>query len=185
MGRRTSYPPGTFSWVDLATTDVAAAKSFYTDLLGWDLEDNEAGDGAVYTMCRIDGDAVCGLFEMSEEMRATGARPTWTSYVTVADADGAAGRTKELGGGVTDDAFDVLDAGLMAVLRDPQDAVFAVWQPRTRIGAERVNDVGCLCMNELATTDLDGARAFYEPLFDWTMSSACGAATTPWSQSRC
>ncbi len=46
------------------------------------------------------------------------------------------------------------DAGRVAVLKDPQGAVFAVWQPRTRIGAERVNDVGCLCMNELATTDV-------------------------------
>jgi predicted enzyme related to lactoylglutathione lyase len=46
--------------------------------------------------------------------------------------------------------------------------VFAVWQPRARIGAERVNDVGCLGMNELATTDLDAARSFYEGLFGWT-----------------
>ncbi len=122
MGKRTSYAPGTFSWVDLATTDAAAAKSFYTGLYGWETEDTDAGDGAVYTMCRIDGDAVCGLFEMSEEMRATGVPPNWTSYVTVADADAAAARAKELGGGAIDDAFDVLDAGRMAVLKDPQGA---------------------------------------------------------------
>jgi predicted enzyme related to lactoylglutathione lyase len=62
----------------------------------------------------------------------------------------------------------VLDLGRKAVLRDPQGADFAVWQPGTRIGAERVNDVGCLCMNELATTDLVAARSFYEGLFGWT-----------------
>ena len=56
----------------------------------------------------------------------------------------------------------------MATLADPQGATFAVWQPRQRIGAERVNDVGCLCMNELATTDIDAARSFYEALFGWT-----------------
>jgi uncharacterized protein len=168
MGKRTSYAAGAFSWVDLAITDAAAAKSLYAGLLGWEMEDSDAGDGAVYTMCRVDGDAVCGLFEMSEDMRATGARPTWTSYVTVADADAAAARANELGGGVIDDAFEVLDAGRMAVLRDPQGAVFAVWQPRTRIGAERVNDVGCLCMNELATSDIDAATSFYEGLFGWT-----------------
>jgi uncharacterized protein len=167
MGRRTSYAPGAFSWVDLATDDTAAAKSFYTGVFGWETEDSDAGGGAVYTMCRIDGDAVCGLFEMSEDMRATGVPPNWTSYVTVADADAAATRAKELGGGATDDAFDVLDAGRMAVLKDPQGAVFAVWEPRSRIGAEHVNDVGCLCMNELATTDLEAARRFYEGLFGW------------------
>ena len=87
-------------------------------------------------------------------MRATDIQPNWTSYVTVADAGAAVARAKELGGRVVDDAFDVLDVGRMAVLEDPQGAVFAVWQPRARIGAERVNDIGCLCMNELATTDV-------------------------------
>jgi hypothetical protein len=53
MGKRTSYPPGTFSWVDLATTYTAAAKSFYAGLFGWEMEDNDA-DGAVYTTCRIE-----------------------------------------------------------------------------------------------------------------------------------
>jgi uncharacterized protein len=168
MGKRSSYAPGTFSWVDVATTDAGAATAFYTGLFGWDTEDTDAGGGAVYTTCRIDGDAVCGLFEMSEEMRATGVPPNWTSYVTVADADAAATRVKELGGDAVDDAFEVLDAGRMAVLKDPQGAVFAVWQPRARIGAERVNDLGCLCINELATTDLEAARTFYEGVFGWT-----------------
>jgi predicted enzyme related to lactoylglutathione lyase len=168
MGKRTSYRPGAFSWVDLATTDLPAAKAFYGALFGWEMEDGDAGGGAVYTMCRLDGDAVCGLFEMTADMRATGLPPSWTSYVTVEDADAAAARAGELGGGAVDESFDVLDAGRMAVLRDPQGAVFAVWQPRARIGAERVNDAGCLCMNELATTELAAARSFYEGLFGWT-----------------
>jgi predicted enzyme related to lactoylglutathione lyase len=93
MGERSSYPPGSFSWVDLATTDAAAARSFYAGLFGWETEDADAGGGVVYTMCRHDGDAVCGLFEMSDDMRATGIPPNWTSYVTVADADAAAARS--------------------------------------------------------------------------------------------
>jgi uncharacterized protein len=168
MGKRTGYTPGTFSWVDLAASNASAAKSFYSALFGWETEDNDAGHGAIYTMCRIDGDAVCGLYEMSADMRAAGVPPRWTSYVTVADADAATARARELGGGAVQDPFDVMDLGRMAVLEDPQGAVFAVWQPSTRIGAERVNDVGCLCMNELATTDMKGARAFYEGLFGWT-----------------
>src|SRR5688500_7487900 len=100
------------------------------------MEDDDAGGGAVYTMCRIGGDAVCGLFEMSEYTRGEGVPPNWTSYVTVADAGAAAARAKQLGGQVIDGAVDVLDLGRMAVLKDPQGAVFAVWQPRTRIGAE-------------------------------------------------
>jgi hypothetical protein len=93
--------------------------------------------------------------------------PSWTSYVTVAGADAAVDLARELGGGVVAGPFDVMDLGRTAVLTDPQGAPFAVWEPRRRIGADRVNDVGCLCMNELATTDLDAARSFYEALFGW------------------
>jgi predicted enzyme related to lactoylglutathione lyase len=32
MGKRTSYEPGTFSWVELSTTDPEAAKAFYGGL---------------------------------------------------------------------------------------------------------------------------------------------------------
>jgi predicted enzyme related to lactoylglutathione lyase len=167
MGKRTSYTPGTFSWVDLATSDAAEAKSFYAALFGWDTVDANA-DGTAYTTCSIDGDAVCGMYEMSDDVRATGVPPSWTSYVTVTDADGATARTIDLGGGSINDAFDVMELGRMAVLRDPQGAVFAVWQPRARIGAERVNDVGCLCMNEFSTTDVEAARSFYGSLFGWT-----------------
>jgi uncharacterized protein len=137
------------------------------------MEDGDAGGGAVYTTCRIDGEAVCGLFEMAEGAAA------WTSYVTVADAGAAAARAAELGGAALGDAFDVLDAGRTAILRDPQGAVLAVWQPRSRVGAEHVNDVGCLCMNELATSDIDAARSFYEGLFGWTTEMAWRTTAAP------
>ncbi len=166
MGTRSGYAPGAFSWVDLATTDAGAAKKFYDALFGWELEDMDAA-GASYTMARLDGAAVAGLYEMSAEARSAGAAPNWTSYVTVEDADGAATRCEELSGAVVDGTRDVMDLGRMTVLRDPHGAVFAVWQPGTRIGAERVNDVGCLCMNELATSDPEAARPFYEEMFGW------------------
>ncbi len=170
MGKRTSYAPGTFSWVDLGTTDVTAATRFYEGLFGWETSDEDAGGGAVYTMCRVDGDAVGGLYQTGDDMPSAGGPPCWTSYVTVAGADDALDRARKLGGGAMAGAFDVMDLGRMAVLTDPQGASFAVWEPRQRAGADRVNDVGCLCMNELATTDLDGARSFYEALFGWSTS---------------
>ena len=70
--------------------------------------------------------------------------------MTVDDADATAARATELGGTVGE-VFDVFDAGRMVVITDPQGGVFALWQPDARIGAERVNDAGCLTMNELLT----------------------------------
>jgi predicted enzyme related to lactoylglutathione lyase len=165
MGPRTSYAPGTFSWVDLTTTDTAGAKAFYGSIFGWDAEDV---GGGVYTMFRLDGSVVAGLGEQQEEDRKAGVPPAWLNYVAVEDADAAVARTTELGGKALTGAFDVFDAGRMAVLADPQGAVFAVWQAGERIGAERVNDIGCLTNNELATTDVEAARSFYTDLFGWT-----------------
>jgi uncharacterized protein len=169
--------PGTFSWVDLGTTDGAAAKAFYAGVFGWHFDDAEAG--AEYTICRLDGDAVCGLYEVSDEMRVADGPPAWMSYVTVENAASVAARTKQLGGEVVEDAFDVMDAGRTAVLRDPQGAFFSVWQPNTLIGADRVNDVGCLCMNELVTTDVAASAAFYEALFGWNIDLSAAAPDVP------
>jgi predicted enzyme related to lactoylglutathione lyase len=69
---------------------------------------------------------------------------------------------------VIDGPFDVPEAGRTAVVADPEGAALALWQPGARIGAERVNDVGCLTMNELPTADLDAAARFYGDLFGWT-----------------
>ncbi|HEX2258600.1 MAG TPA: VOC family protein [Actinomycetota bacterium] len=167
MGKRERYEPGTFSWVDLATTDAGAAKAFYGKLFGWDFEDSQVPGGAVYSMARLDGDQVAGLYDMSAEMRERGVPPNWTNYVTVEDADAAAARARDVGGTVHAEPFNVMDAGRMAIIQDPQGAMFAVWQPHSSIGATRVNDVGCLTMNELSTTDLDAAAAFYGQLFGW------------------
>jgi predicted enzyme related to lactoylglutathione lyase len=67
MGTRATRAPGTFSWVDLATTDATAAKSFYGGLFGWEMRDGDSGGGAVHTTCHLDGDAVCGLVEMPDD----------------------------------------------------------------------------------------------------------------------
>jgi predicted enzyme related to lactoylglutathione lyase len=55
MPRMECYETGMFSWADLTTTDVQAAKRFYFELFGWSLEDMPAGDAGTYTMARKDG----------------------------------------------------------------------------------------------------------------------------------
>jgi uncharacterized protein len=166
MGERTEHAPGTFSWTDLGTTDVEGAKAFYTGLLGWDAQDNpipdEAG-GGVYTMLRKDGLEVAALYSMRQE----GMPPNWLSYVTVASADEAGERARELGANLISEPFDVMDVGRMAVIGDPQGAVFAVWEPRASIGARLVNDPGAMTINQLNASSPGVARDFYSELFGW------------------
>jgi uncharacterized protein len=182
VGKRESYVPGTFCWVELSTTDPDAAKRFYGELLGWGSEDNETpGGGGVYTMARIGGDDVAGITAQPEQQRAAGVPPNWFSYVSVASADDEAARAAELGGSVHAGPFDVGEAGRMAVIGDPTGGMFGAWEPRGSIGAGRVNEPGCLTWNELATDDVPKALPFYEGLFGWTsevMQAGAGPAYT-------
>jgi uncharacterized protein len=167
MGERESYAPGTFCWADLGTTDREAAKAFYTRVFGWDAVDGPAGDAGVYTTFKLDGRDVAALYEMGEEERAR-LLPHWSSYVSVEDVDGASARARELGAEVVAEPVEVMEAGRMAVIRDPVGATVHLWQPRSQIGAGRVNDPGCMVWNELASPDPGKARDFYGALFGWS-----------------
>jgi predicted enzyme related to lactoylglutathione lyase len=168
MGTRTEYSPGTFCWVELATTDSNRAKSFYTELLGCEAEDRPAGEGVTYTTLRRDGDNLGGLMEQQAAQREAGVPPNWASYVSVEDVDATAARAAELGGTVHAQPFDVMELGRMAVIQDPTGAIFGTWQPKENIGAQRVNEPGCWCWNELQTHDPEAAKAFYGELFGWS-----------------
>ena len=113
MGKRKRYEPGTFCWVDLATTDPTGAKNFYGELFGWEAVDMPAGEAGTYTMLRLDGDEVCGLYELDAGRREQGILPHWFSYVSVEDADVTARKARSLGGTVHGEAFDVLEDGRM------------------------------------------------------------------------
>jgi uncharacterized protein len=167
MGKRERYEPGTFCAVDLATPDPDAAKRFYGGLFGWEAEDVQDED-LRYTMFRLDGDMVAGLFEQRPEQREAGMPPSWINYVSVEDAGAAAGKAAELGGQVLQEPFDIRDIGRMAVVQDPTGGAVALWQPGTFPGVSRVNEPGCLTWNELATNDTAGALVFYNGLFGWT-----------------
>jgi predicted enzyme related to lactoylglutathione lyase len=174
MAERTSYAPGTFSWSELSTTDQDGAKAFYGGLFGWQAEDLPIGDGGVYSMMRLAGTSVAAIAAQPPEQRAAGAPAMWNSYVTVESADAAAARAKDLGADVHAPAFDVMQAGRMAVIQDPQGAYVMVWEPREHIGAGLVNAPGALVWNELQSPDLDASGAFYGALFGWEVQDAPG-----------
>jgi uncharacterized protein len=167
MGERTQYPPGTFSWADLSTTDQDAAKAFYAALFGWESEELPVDENTTYSMQRIDGKNVAAIAPQPPQQRDAGAPPVWNSYVTVESADAAVDKAKELGGNVHAPAFDVMDAGRMGVIQGPEGAFFMVWEPKQNIGASLVNAPGALCWNELASPDFDASSAFYSGLFGW------------------
>lgn len=165
MGKRESYEPGTFSWVELSTTDPDAAKAFYGDLFDWQAEDLPVPDGGTYSMMNLGGEPVAAIQQKPPQQDAI--PPYWFNYITVASADDSAAAAKVAGANVHVEPFDVMDSGRMAVVMDPTGATFGIWEPRRHIGARVVNDPGCLTSNELSTNDVPRATDFYGQLFGW------------------
>jgi len=169
----TRHAPGTFCWIDLATTDPAAAKTFYSQLLGWTHTDVPTGD-TTYSLLHVRGKDIGGLSGLMKEQQERGVPPHWTSYVCVTSAADATAKAKSLGGKAIMEAFDVMEHGRMAVLQDPTGGIFAVWEPKQHIGAGVLNEPGALCWNELMTTNTDVAGRFYTQLFNWKSESMQG-----------
>lgn len=161
------HAPGSFCWIELATTDQNAAKSFYGSLFGWAVEDMPMGPNDFYTMFKLQGRNAGAAYTMRPEDRARGVPPHWMLYITVASADEAVRRAAELGGKVLAPPLDVPDAGRMSVIQDPTGAVFAVWQPRQHTGTGIAGVDGTLCWADLSTSDQEKASAFYSALFGW------------------
>jgi uncharacterized protein len=160
MPERTSYTQGTPNWVDLPTSDQAAAKAFYAGLFGWTYDDQPMGEGQVYSMALLNGHQVAAISPQPPEMAAAGAPPMWNTYLAVDSVDEATAKVEAAGGKVAMAPFDVMDAGRMSFVMDPSGAPVALWQASQHIGATLVNEPGTINWNELVTSD-PGATRFY------------------------
>lgn len=161
---------GTFCWAEVAAIDGRAARRFYTGLFGWTPRDLDTGRGWTYTVFETDQEAIAGLYEIGSVQRAKGATPAWHAYVLVDDVEAAVLRVLDLGGGVLTPPIEVSEIGLMAVARDPQGAVFCLWQEPSTTAASTITEtrLNRICWNDLLTSDPSAAAAFYGDLFGWT-----------------
>lgn len=165
MSERDSYIPGVPCWVDTSQPEPGAALDFYCRLFGWESSGvMPDGSGGGYAIGQIRGGDVAGVGSIPE---GTPPIAMWNTYVAVASADDAVEAARRAGGGVAAEPFDVMDAGRMAVLTDPEGALFCVWEAKAHHGAKVVNEHGALNFNTLATRDLDRAKEFYGAVFGW------------------
>jgi len=171
MSERTSYAPGTPSWVDLQTPDPAAAKQFYGGLFGWEAE--EAGppeETGGYTMFRLRRRNVAGVVPLM----TPGQPAMWSTYVSTDDADAVVARAKDAGGQAIVEPMDITDAGRMAYIMHPAAGAIGIWQPGRHRGADLVNEPGAFTWSQLHTRDRDGATRFLADVFGWTVGDFGG-----------
>ncbi|HVE83139.1 MAG TPA: VOC family protein [Myxococcales bacterium] len=158
-----------FVWVDLMTSDVASAQSFYKTLFGWGTKDVDVAPPMnKYTMFNTGGQEFGGVLPKQDPNTPT----SWLPYVLVDDVDKVTTRAAELGGKVLMPAMDIPDVGRFSVIMDPTGGVLSpmsfVQEPRP---APPAGLYGPVAWCELFTDDVNKAGAFYSDLFGWTRTA--------------
>jgi predicted enzyme related to lactoylglutathione lyase len=166
---RTSYPPGVPCLIDTEQPDPEAATAFYGELFGWTFENMMPPHlEAKYLVARWRDFDVAAIATPTPGVTRA---PAWNTYVSVADADAVTSRALALGADVVLAPVDVGPPGRMAgrwaALVDPDGALFRLWQPGYRHGAQVVNVPGTWNSSDLTTRSADRAQAFYGVLFGW------------------
>jgi len=159
--------PGRFAWYELMTTDVAAARAFYSNVVGWEARDASTTELA-YTLFSATNAPISGLMALPEEARRMGATPRWMGYVGVDKADATTDRIKRLGGAVHVPPTDS-NIGRISVVADPQTAILALVEG-LKTGSSQAAELdqpGHVGWHELLAADWAEAFGFYAELFGW------------------
>ena len=160
-----------FVWYELMTTDAKAAESFYGKVVGWT---PQAADqpGMPYTLLMAGSSRIAGLMTLPAEACANGARPGWTGYIGVDDADAMVARIGKAGGSMRMPPMDIPGIGRFAMVADPQGAVFNLFQPAGPGEPSPTGQNGSVAWHELMAADGASAFDFYAKLFGWTRDEA-------------
>ena len=91
MTETTMTTPGNAGWISYSGPDLDKAKSFYSDVLGWTIQEMPMQDGSSHSAVMVNGAPIGGFSPMPQDGGA------WTIYVTVEDVDGAIEKAKSSG----------------------------------------------------------------------------------------
>ncbi|MET9825374.1 VOC family protein [Streptomyces sp. NPDC006349] len=152
----TRFVTGAPNWLDVGTSDLDGATSFYGGLFGWRFR-SAGPEAGGYGFFELDGRIVAGGMRTTAEQGP----PSWTVYFQVPDARSAAEASERAHGGVLVQPMDVMDQGTMAILTDRAGVPFGIWQPGRRAGLDAAGETGALCWVELHTADVAAAAAYY------------------------
>jgi predicted enzyme related to lactoylglutathione lyase len=155
------------AWIDLSTTDPAAARDFYSKVFGWNAEVNPDPQYGGYAIAKVDGEDAAGIGgTQSPDQPAA-----WSVYIGTDDIDALAEQVTAAGGNVLAPPFDVGDQGKMAVFADPSGAVISGWQA-TQMGGFQTHGANAFGWAELNARGVDAAVPFYRKVFGWTTKSS-------------
>ncbi len=157
-----------FCWTELGANEARSLSGFYAEVFGWAPEfersESPTGRSVGYATLKAGDVNVGGLYELDEHDPRM---PSWLPYVDVEDTDSLTRKADALGGKILMDPVDVLTYGRLAIVEDPTEAAFALWQRRAprafQIGPGKSPTHGFALM----TADRDRAARFYASLLGW------------------
>ncbi|AKZ59412.1 Hydroxylase [Streptomyces ambofaciens ATCC 23877] len=152
----TRYVTGAPNWIEVGTSDVDGATSFYGGLFGWRFRPAGPEAGG-YGFFELDGRSVAGARRTAPEQGP----PSWTVYFQTHDAAATAEASERARGGVLVRPADAPGQGTAAILTDRTGARFGLLQPGRLGGLGVAGDSGALCWVELYTADVAAAAAYY------------------------
>jgi predicted enzyme related to lactoylglutathione lyase len=116
--------PGALTWNELASPDPEASAQFYSELFGWKTEPFEGMQMTYLGIQNSDGHGNGGIRSAMENEPSY-----WLVYFGTDDPDRGTARATELGATTLVPPTDI-GVGKIAVLQDPQGAVFALYAGR-------------------------------------------------------
>ena len=159
--------PGKIIWHDLLTNDPAASQRFYGELFGWEFEKiGEASNlrsNSAYTLIRHNGQLIGGMVD-TVALNGRDDISQWVALMAVEDIDARMKDVTGSGGEIVTPPTDLQARGRLALVRDAEGALLGLLETRDGDPRDSEPAVGGFLWDELWTTDVPNAVAFYNTL---------------------
>jgi predicted enzyme related to lactoylglutathione lyase len=155
---------GKVVWHDLVTADMAGVQQFYAGVFGWQFE--PVTDG--YVLVRNGDRAIGGIAALDSATAGS----QWLAQISVPDIAASAEAVRHAGGKVLLGPFTLRGRGQVAVVSDPQAAIFGMIQTSDGDPVDAAPRDGDWLWHEVWVADPQAAAKFYFPLFGYTPGTA-------------
>ena len=114
-----------FVHIELNTTDLKNAETFYSHLFEWQMEPMPMGEDK-YVMIKVGEGTGGGMMKHP----VPGAPSQWLPYVLVDDIQASTSKARSLGAKVMKDVSEVPGMGSFSIIVDPTGAALGLWQAK-------------------------------------------------------
>ncbi|MFH0258720.1 VOC family protein [Vibrio rumoiensis] len=150
---------GTIIWRDLATTAPDKVQPFYHNVFGWNFE--SVNDD--YSLITYQGQNIAGMAKMPSNSSTN----YWLPVISTNNVDNTLSQSKLAGGKTLIKKTTLKGRGELAVIQDPQGAVFSILNTFTGDPAPLAKQDGNWIWQEIWTDNISQSQSFYQKLGDF------------------